>query len=70
MDSLALNLFYMQSIDQDVRNDIRVMELVVKKTAAERARAELDKKQQVRCRPGLGAPTPRRPGRRPAAPLA
>lgn len=58
MDSLALSLFYMQSIDRDVRDDIRVMELVVKRTAAEQARAELDKKQQVRCRPGLGAPPP------------
>nr|KAF6415212.1 coiled-coil domain containing 40 [Molossus molossus] len=46
VETLALNLFYMQNVDQDVRNDIRVMKLVVKKSEAERARAELDKKQQ------------------------
>lgn len=71
METLALNLFYMQNIDQDVRNDIRVMKLVVKKSEAERARAELDKKQQVLCRCRHGTlPNPRCPRRRPAVPLA
>ncbi|XP_036198007.1 coiled-coil domain-containing protein 40 isoform X2 [Myotis myotis] len=46
MEHLALNLFYMQNIDQDMRDDIHVMKQVVKKSEAERARAERDKKQQ------------------------
>ncbi|XP_059527683.1 coiled-coil domain-containing protein 40 [Myotis daubentonii] len=46
MEHLALNLFYMQNIDQDMRDDIHVMRQVVKKSEAERARAERDKKQQ------------------------
>uniref|UniRef100_A0A8C6FEL0 Coiled-coil domain 40 molecular ruler complex subunit n=1 Tax=Monodon monoceros TaxID=40151 RepID=A0A8C6FEL0_MONMO len=46
METLALSLFYMQNIDQDVRDDIRVMKRVVKKSEAERMRAELEKKQQ------------------------
>uniref|UniRef100_A0A8C9E913 Coiled-coil domain 40 molecular ruler complex subunit n=1 Tax=Phocoena sinus TaxID=42100 RepID=A0A8C9E913_PHOSS len=46
METLALHLFYMQNIDQDVRDDIRVMKRVVKKSEAERMRAELEKKQQ------------------------
>ncbi|XP_066877143.1 coiled-coil domain-containing protein 40 isoform X2 [Kogia breviceps] len=46
MESLALQLFYVQNIDQDVRDDIRVMKRVVKKSEAERMRAELEKKQQ------------------------
>lgn len=50
METLALHLFYMQNIDQDVRDDIRVMKRVVKKSEAERMRAELEKKQQVFCK--------------------
>ncbi|XP_059937657.1 coiled-coil domain-containing protein 40 [Mesoplodon densirostris] len=46
METLALHLFYVQNIDQDVRDDIRVMKRVVKKSEAERMRAELEKKQQ------------------------
>ncbi|CAO2646291.1 Coiled-coil domain-containing protein 40 [Lemmus lemmus] len=46
MESLALHLFYMQNIDQDVRDDIRVMKQVVKKTEAEKLRAEIEKKKQ------------------------
>ncbi|XP_028355618.1 coiled-coil domain-containing protein 40 [Physeter macrocephalus] len=46
METLALHLFYLQNIDQDVRDDIRVMKRVVKKSEAERMRAELEKKQQ------------------------
>ncbi|XP_057572069.1 coiled-coil domain-containing protein 40 [Hippopotamus amphibius kiboko] len=46
METLVLHLFYMQNIDQDVRDDIRVMKQVVKKSEAERMRAELEKKQQ------------------------
>lgn len=47
MESLALHLFYMQNIDQDVRDDIRVMKQVVKKTETEKMRAEIEKKKQV-----------------------
>ncbi|CAD7668358.1 unnamed protein product [Nyctereutes procyonoides] len=46
LERLALHLFYMQNIDQDVRDDIRVMKQVVKKSEAERTRAEVEKKQQ------------------------
>ncbi|XP_070630031.1 coiled-coil domain-containing protein 40 isoform X2 [Bos indicus] len=46
METLALHLFYMQNIDQDVRDDIQVMKQVVKKSEAQRMRAELEKKQQ------------------------
>lgn len=47
MESLALHLFYMQNIDQDVRDDILVMKQVVRKTEMEKTRAELEKKKQV-----------------------
>ncbi|XP_029783178.1 coiled-coil domain-containing protein 40 [Suricata suricatta] len=46
LEGLALHLFYLQNVDQDVRDDIRVMERVVKKSEAERARAETEKKKQ------------------------
>ncbi|XP_069887688.1 coiled-coil domain-containing protein 40 [Dipodomys merriami] len=46
MENLALNLFYMQNIDQDVRDDISVMKQVVKKAEMERMRAEVEKKKQ------------------------
>lgn len=48
MEKLSLNVFYMQNVDRDVQGDILVMTQVVKKSEAERARAELEKKQQVR----------------------
>ncbi|XP_058140823.1 coiled-coil domain-containing protein 40 isoform X3 [Dasypus novemcinctus] len=46
MESLALRLFYMQHVDQDVRDDICVMKQVVKKAETERMRAEVEKQQQ------------------------
>ncbi|XP_008053386.1 coiled-coil domain-containing protein 40 [Carlito syrichta] len=46
LESLALHLFYMQNIDQDVRDDICVMKQVVKKAETESARAEIEKKKQ------------------------
>ncbi|XP_036919920.1 coiled-coil domain-containing protein 40 isoform X2 [Sturnira hondurensis] len=46
MEQLALNVFYMQNVDRDVQGDILVMRQVVKKSQVERARAELEKKQQ------------------------
>lgn len=57
LENLALNLFYLQNIDQDMRDDIYVMKQVVKKSEAERMRAERDKKQQV----PAGAPRRRSP---------
>ena len=50
LEGLALHLFYLQNIDQDVRDDIRVMKRVVTKWEVERTRAELEKKQQVFCK--------------------
>lgn len=47
MESLALHLFYMQNIDQDVRDDIQVMKQVVKKTETEKMHTEIEKKKQV-----------------------
>ncbi|XP_077710631.1 coiled-coil domain-containing protein 40 [Canis aureus] len=46
LERLALHLFYMQNIDQDVRDDIRVMKQVVKKSEVARTRAEVEKQQQ------------------------
>ncbi|XP_078230971.1 coiled-coil domain-containing protein 40 isoform X3 [Callithrix jacchus] len=46
MENLALHLFYMQNIDQDLRDDVCVMKQVVKKAEAERMRAEIEKKKQ------------------------
>ncbi|ELK12282.1 Coiled-coil domain-containing protein 40 [Pteropus alecto] len=46
MEKLALHLFYVQNADQDVRSDIRIMKQVVKKSEAERMRAEAEKQQQ------------------------
>ncbi|XP_023555016.1 coiled-coil domain-containing protein 40 [Octodon degus] len=46
MESLALQLFYMQNIDQDLHDDICVMKQVVKKAEVERIRADLEKKKQ------------------------
>lgn len=46
MESLALHLFYMQNIDQDVRDDIQVMKQVVRKTETEKMNAEIEKQKQ------------------------
>lgn len=47
VESLALHLFYMQNIEQDVRDDIQVMKQVVRKTETEKMHAEVEKKKQV-----------------------
>lgn len=47
MESLSLRLFYMQNMDQDVRDDIAVMKRTVKKAEVERMRAEVEKQKQV-----------------------
>ena len=47
MESLSLRLFYMQNMDQDVRDDIAVMKRTVKKAEMERMRAEVEKQKQV-----------------------
>ncbi|XP_005070245.1 coiled-coil domain-containing protein 40 isoform X2 [Mesocricetus auratus] len=46
MENLALHVFYMQNIDQDVRDDILLMKQVVKKAEMEKIRAETEKKKQ------------------------
>ncbi|XP_036766385.2 coiled-coil domain-containing protein 40 isoform X2 [Manis pentadactyla] len=46
MERLALQLFFVQNIDQDVRDDILVMKQVVKKSEVERTRAEAQKRRQ------------------------
>ncbi|XP_068932191.1 coiled-coil domain-containing protein 40 [Petaurus breviceps papuanus] len=46
MENLTLRLFYLQNIDQDVRDDISVMKQVVKKAEVEKLNAELEKKKQ------------------------
>uniref|UniRef100_A0A2K5ENR5 Coiled-coil domain 40 molecular ruler complex subunit n=1 Tax=Aotus nancymaae TaxID=37293 RepID=A0A2K5ENR5_AOTNA len=46
MENLALHLFYVQNIDQDLRDNVCVMKRVVKKAEAERVRAEIEKKKQ------------------------
>ncbi|KAF7236906.1 Coiled-coil domain-containing protein 40, partial [Varanus komodoensis] len=46
MESLSLRLFYMQNMDQDVRDDIAVMKRTVKKAEVERMRAEVEKQKQ------------------------
>lgn len=47
MENLSLHLFYMQNMDQDVRDDIAVMKRTVKKAEVERMRAEVEKQKQV-----------------------
>ncbi|XP_039358353.1 coiled-coil domain-containing protein 40 isoform X2 [Mauremys reevesii] len=46
VENLALRLFYMQNMDQDVRDDICVMKRAVKKAEADRNQAEVEKKKQ------------------------
>uniref|UniRef100_A0A8C4Y3Z7 Coiled-coil domain 40 molecular ruler complex subunit n=1 Tax=Gopherus evgoodei TaxID=1825980 RepID=A0A8C4Y3Z7_9SAUR len=46
VENLALRLFYMQNMDQDVRDDISVMKRAVKKAEADRNQAEVEKKKQ------------------------
>lgn len=47
VENMALRLFYMQNMDQDVRGDISVMKRAVKKAEADRNQAEVEKKKQV-----------------------
>ncbi|XP_060108826.1 coiled-coil domain-containing protein 40 isoform X2 [Heteronotia binoei] len=46
MENLSLRLFYMQNMDQDVRDDIAVMKRTVKKAEVDRMRAEVEKQKQ------------------------
>ncbi|XP_077184297.1 coiled-coil domain-containing protein 40 isoform X2 [Paroedura picta] len=46
MENLSLRLFYMQNMDQDVRDDIAVMKRTVKKAEVERMHAEVEKQKQ------------------------
>ncbi|XP_006869709.1 PREDICTED: coiled-coil domain-containing protein 40 [Chrysochloris asiatica] len=46
VESLALRLFYMQNVDQDMRGDIAIMKQVVKKAEMDRRQAEVEKQKQ------------------------
>ncbi|XP_053157857.1 coiled-coil domain-containing protein 40 isoform X2 [Hemicordylus capensis] len=46
IENMSLRLFYMQNMDQDVRDDIAVMKRTVKKAEVERMRAEVEKQKQ------------------------
>ncbi|XP_034268703.1 coiled-coil domain-containing protein 40 [Pantherophis guttatus] len=46
IENLSLRLFYMQNMDQDVRDDIAVMKRTVKKAEVERMYAEVEKQKQ------------------------
>ncbi|XP_063152602.1 coiled-coil domain-containing protein 40 [Candoia aspera] len=46
IENLSLRLFYMQNMDQDVRDDIAVMKRTVKKAEVERMCAEVEKQKQ------------------------
>ncbi|XP_055448522.1 coiled-coil domain-containing protein 40 isoform X2 [Psammomys obesus] len=46
LESLAVHLFYMQNVDQDLRDDILVIKHVVKKTETQKMHAEIEKKKQ------------------------
>nr|DBA27919.1 TPA: hypothetical protein GDO54_008360 [Pyxicephalus adspersus] len=46
VENLAMRLFYMENVSQDVTSDISVMKRAVQKTEAERIQAELEKKKQ------------------------
>ncbi|XP_054702598.1 coiled-coil domain-containing protein 40 [Grus americana] len=46
VENLALHLFYMQNMDQDMRHNILLMKQSTKKAEAERIQAEVEKKKQ------------------------
>ncbi|NXL49858.1 CCD40 protein, partial [Podilymbus podiceps] len=46
VENLALHLFYMQNMDQDMRHNILLMKQSTKKAEAEKAQAEVEKKKQ------------------------
>ncbi|NXO60626.1 CCD40 protein, partial [Aramus guarauna] len=46
VENLALQLFYMQNMDQDMRHNILLMKQSTKKAEAERVQAEVEKKKQ------------------------
>ncbi|XP_053562392.1 coiled-coil domain-containing protein 40 [Bombina bombina] len=46
VENLALRLFYMQNVNQDVRSDISLMKRAVQKAEAERVQAEIEKQKQ------------------------
>ncbi|KAM4663284.1 coiled-coil domain-containing protein 40 isoform 2-T2 [Discoglossus pictus] len=46
VENLALRLFYMQNVNQDVKADISVMKRAVQKAEAERTQAEVEKQKQ------------------------
>ncbi|XP_028912869.1 coiled-coil domain-containing protein 40 isoform X2 [Ornithorhynchus anatinus] len=46
LENLSLRLFYLQNMDQDIRDDISVMRRVAKKSETDQARAQVEKKKQ------------------------
>ncbi|KFQ98647.1 Coiled-coil domain-containing protein 40, partial [Nipponia nippon] len=46
IENLALHLFYMQNMDQDMRHNILLMKQSTKKAEAEKVQAEVEKKKQ------------------------
>nr|XP_009680965.1 PREDICTED: coiled-coil domain-containing protein 40 isoform X4 [Struthio camelus australis] len=46
VENLALNLFYMQNMDQDMHHNILLMKQSTKKAEAEKVQAEMEKKKQ------------------------
>ncbi|KAM7088878.1 coiled-coil domain-containing protein 40 isoform 1-T2 [Ciconia maguari] len=46
VENLALHLFYMQNMDQDMRHNILLMKQSTKKAEAEKVQAEVEKKKQ------------------------
>ncbi|NWX47805.1 CCD40 protein, partial [Steatornis caripensis] len=46
VENLALHLFYMQNMDQDMRHNILLMKQSTKKAEAEKVQAEMEKKKQ------------------------
>lgn len=47
VENLALHLFYMENMDQDMRHNILLMKKSTKKAEAEKVQAEVEKKKQV-----------------------
>ncbi|XP_038598055.1 coiled-coil domain-containing protein 40 [Tachyglossus aculeatus] len=46
LENLSLRLFYLQNMDQDIRDDISVMRRVAKKSEMDQVRAQVEKKKQ------------------------
>lgn len=47
VENLALHLFYMQNMDEDMYRNILMMKQSAKKAEAQKVQAEVEKKKQV-----------------------